>query len=295
MTEPETGNDALRRVLNSEGYGFQSAILKKCINETNWHDGVDEFPVELHDSAVHVDFILGYHTDLLVAECKRVDGWTWAFARGNSATSGSWGARPVVDYLAKVTAVDSPLRGQIQQQPRSLAALGGSPYNVSVEMKARHKTVGDQPAKARPRSLDSAVTQVLRARGGLLSLIAKRNAADHIAGAVVPVIFTTATLLVTEVDLSDADLADGRLASVEAKAVDALWFNYRLPKLLRPEIPIALGQNQGYYSSNIARLQRSIDREMSRSIGIVRPEGVTAFLNSLGEAVAHGGQEVAPW
>jgi len=74
------------------------------------------------------------------------------------------------------------------------------------------------------------------ARVGLaFSMIANVGESPVISLRIVPAIFTTAELWTTDVDLSTADLATGKLGTdLKAQQVDWIWLNYNRSENLRP-------------------------------------------------------------
>ncbi len=98
--DPSVG---LRKVLDSHGYGFQYSVLKRCLESrpTVWRVAATEFPVQLNTTDTHIDFVLGYRSHLIVAECKRVNPAKsrWGFARSNLVGKALDSSRPRVDFL----------------------------------------------------------------------------------------------------------------------------------------------------------------------------------------------------
>jgi hypothetical protein len=91
----------------------------------------------------------------------------------------------------------------------------------------------------------------------------------------------------TESELRGADLATGLLSNpVEAVVTPWLWFHHNLSGDLRPKLPLVIeGQQKG-------TLRETLDREMTRSIAIVSPDGVKSFLNNLPLFVEHSTDRV---
>ena len=224
--------DGLRKVLNLHGYGFQYSTLKRCLEArpTVWQVAATEFPVELNDTDIHIDFILGYHSHLIVAECKRVDPALsrWGFARSKLVHSARSGSPPRVDFLEY-------LRGQVHRHAVSLNSVL-SPYHVGIEYKSGDK--GNSTGRGRD-ALIKAITQVLRGRGGLMEHLHREKAwggsVGFAGGVIILVVFTSAELLTTDSLLEDADLATGEMPKdMEASEQEWLWLDHHMSVDLRP-------------------------------------------------------------
>jgi hypothetical protein len=88
-------------VLNRHGYGFQNAVLERCLSCAGvfpWKEAVLEYSLTLNGRETHADFVLGSGTHLLGAECKRANGWRWGFVR-SGGSSWTLNQRPRADYL----------------------------------------------------------------------------------------------------------------------------------------------------------------------------------------------------
>jgi hypothetical protein len=87
------------------------------------------------------------------------------------------------------------------------------------------------------------------------------------------VIFTTARLWVTEGDLTEADLASGRLPEDWGvlKSVPWLWFSHNQSPALRHQVPSANAPD-GF------ELSRTLQTEYIRTIAVVGRQGIDEFL-----------------
>jgi len=227
-----------------------------------WKPAVVEYPVELNGVSTHIDFVLASGSHLIVVECKRVDGWTWGFARSFSQI-----VQPRADRLQWND-------GKLFRRACTIRGWKESSFDTAVEMKQHG---GD----ATPRTLDSAVAQVFRGRGGLMEDFAGRKQFRYAGGAVVPVILTTASLVTTDTALADAELQTGELLSVQATAKNFLAGS------LRPRVPREDRPNSPPPTKSEA-LQTSLAHDMARSVAIVHPTGIKYFLENLRNLVEHG-------
>jgi hypothetical protein len=90
----------------------------------------------------------------------------------------------------------------------------------------------------------------------------------------VPVIFTTARLSVAKGDLSAADLTTGILPEEWGTLISTpwLWYTHNQSPALRHRLPPS--------GETPASLSAAIHAEYSRTIAIVGPDGVDAFLTA---------------
>lgn len=269
---------ALKNVLNRHGYGFQYAALQRCLEQRFWHHAVSEYPVELNGRDIHIDFILGHGKNLIVAECKRTQGWTWGFARGHSATRARSAQQPRADFLTWNG-------GTLQRDPRSLYGWNKPPYDVALELKLRHENPKES---ATSKELNHALSQVLTGHGGLLDDLAQRQASEYGSGLVIPVIFTTAALIVTDTPLATADLQSGNISNIDTEPVEFVWYDYSITRSLRPT---RVGRAPRHMETSIAneQLRQTSDRDLVKSVAIVTATGIPEFLGYLSDVLASGG------
>ena len=154
-----------------------------------------------------------------------------------------------------------------------------SPYDVAIEMKQEHCIASDRGA------FDDALRQVIRARSGVIDeLVSNAGELRYGAGAVVPVIFTTAQLVATETALATAD-DQGRLPEVVTAERQWVWFDSNISKSLRPltshlsESATSTTTLRGPTKSEL--LRSALDRESRRSIAIVHETSIEPFLAEL--------------
>ena len=126
------------------------------------------------------------------------------------------------------------------------------------------------------QAIHQAVSQVLRATAGLINHLFKWSGRSFTTEGVVrfvPVVFTTAQVLITDVDLGAATLATGDLSAeaVKAQATDWVWFNHNRSPLLPADLE---------WADLSGDLAHELRREFARSIAIVGPEGVDKFLTT---------------
>jgi hypothetical protein len=243
-------------------------VLARCLQCGGihpWKEAVSEYPATLNDQETHIEFILGSGTHLLVAECKRIREGRWGFAR---AESPSLHRRPRADYLV-------PDQGQgTFRVVKRFGPPDHAPYDVFVEI-----PVGQGKSD---KTIEKALKQVMLARGALMQDLADAHANPlrYAGGAVVPVIFTTAELVTTETALRTADVHTGDLKTLEGTTTRSwIWFNWNLPRSLRPKIPYRQPDAASHTKTTL--LRSNLIRDMTRSVAIVNVSGIELFLNNL--------------
>ncbi len=266
-------SSVLRKTLNNHGHGFQYAVLRRTqqlaeAERSRWVFEGAEFPVATGTSITHIDFVLRTPSrrTYLVAECKRADPAraTWCFVR----TPYTW-RNPDDKEVVFENLVSDPNK-PVLAEPLSAYTTRGN-YRLAVDVRTGVKGDGEHRGRY---PVDDAAAQVLRGVSGLVNhLFPGHDRAFSQPGVVrfLPVIFTTAEIWVTEADLGEADLATGELDSskVEAKPVDWVWFTHnRSPALSHDHQPLPDSD-----------LSRALRREFARSIAVVGPSGIDAFLS----------------
>lgn len=275
--------------LNVHGYGFQYAVIQHIeavdgVRQLGWRFIGAEVPISLHGKELHADFIFYNERSgvYLVGECKRVDPALarWGFARtaytfGSRTLRGSnVMLRPVIDELYCPNASDDKLHLRPLELPQVQ-----SWYQVGVVIKTPEQK-GDGVTADRD-AISQAATQALRAANGFIELCAEnpgivhRTAGPHVPVCIVPVVFTTAALAASTLDLSHAALESGDLpSSMTFAAASWLWYQHALNRSLQAAV-------QG----------RSVAEEMPdwpayflrsavRTVAIVSPDGIADLLEA---------------
>ena len=278
MTQ-EDNNDlvsaGLKKVLNTHGYGFQYSVLHHAVqlfsdHKSGWLFDSAEFPVVAGKETTHIDFILRTLSsrNFLVCECKRVDPAKsyWCFSQAPYTWRNQSSPEIIFDqFICKPANICIPA-------PRIRSTQFGV-YHIGFEQKTA--AVGDGSSHG-GSAINEAVTQVLRGSSGLINHLfdhTRRTYKDEVLIRVIPVIFTTAQLWVTEADLGNADLITGNLSteSVNAKKVDWIWFNHNRSPRLRHDVQLES------YDSGID-LSTELKHEFARSVAIISSSGIDHFL-----------------
>ncbi len=266
--------EGLRATINRHGHAFQHAVLRRGeklagLRASKWLFDFAELPVEVRGQSTRIDFVLhqmdfsrGGPVRFLVAECKRANPAlsNWCFVKA-----------PYVkrDHREAVL-VDSVQRLQ-DQVAASVMELLGAPavYGIGYEIRGDEKGEGGPGRSA----IEDAAGQVMRGVNGLIELFALQPdlLALNQATPIIPVIFTTANLWVSDVDVGSAELSSGALpsGSVVVERKPWLWWQYQPGPGIVHSLPRAGGEGE---------LSRLGERWYTRTIAVVAPDGIDAFL-----------------
>ena len=263
-----------RKALDQHGYSFQYAVLR-IVNELHkvnspWFPVVPEFGVEAKGRDTRIDFVLGTRTArlFLVCECKRANPATanWCFAQAD------WPDKE--HHKAKTTA--AALRRTPEGHPRiNQANVLYAEQGYQVALQVRTSETGEASGSGRG-DIEEASTQVCRGLNGLLDFFSTRDdLLPHGTTAwFVPVVFTTAALWTSTVDLGSSDIATGRLPAGDLGLVrkDWLWLDY-------PQSPGI--KHSLLHDPVVPRSLRDIFyAEGLRRVAIVSPTGIEPFLTA---------------
>lgn len=277
--------------LNRHGYGFQYAVLgvaEKLSKAENprWILECSEFPVAVEKRGdTRIDFILRRATDnwnplskeqgiYLVAECKRVNpawGW-WCFAKAPYVSRTPRSNR----FIAEVA------ERRIRKEEEEPFRVGGycldmavSPYHVAFEVK-NNNAKGDLESgrKTCKDAIEDAAKQVCHGANGLVQHLCKRPPATTITDiVVVPVIFTTARLFATTIDLSKTDILSGNVDLSVSDLQEQSWVYL--------QYPVSRGLKHSFLSlRNSSELSDVLNAEYLRTIPIVSASGIGEFLRT---------------
>jgi hypothetical protein len=275
-------DDLFRGALNTEGYGFQHAVVQQihAHSSNTWEAVVTEFPVAYRDRATHIDVLAWCYNrkGLLVGECKRVNPkfGNWVFARSpftfDRYTNRTWLQKLVPADHTSVVARTAPV------------AIPVNPFHLAVEVKTpgSNKDVeGDVAGQPKGKALSQSLTQVAEGVNGLLDMLQRQKTLLRTQGEIlfIPTIFTTATLYATEnATLNLADLDTGHIPDATFEKKPWLWFEHNVSPNLLAEI-----QHEGFSGSQ--RFRDMLPAMHTRAIAIVSHEGVSSFLRAAANLV----------
>lgn len=229
-------NSHFRKALNSHGYGFQYSILRKAAElrddrKSTWGLVAGEFPVAINGFNTHIDFILrnsGYRSDnsttFLIAECKRANPAlsNWCFVKSPYIRLNRYPIDPFVFEFMQLNSSSTP--------PLWVSSISRhkqeESYHIAMEIASKEK--GDSFGKGRG-AIDEASAQVCRGLSGFVEVIAKYKSVLGSSTAVqfIPVIFTTAKLFTSSVDLSESDLLTGNIDASKMELVEKPFIFYQ--------------------------------------------------------------------
>jgi len=272
---------AFTKTLNRHGYGFQYRVLKEawelCGLGSHWVFNVSEFPVEVQGAGTRIDFVLSRRHDredgafYLLAECKRSNPAlsNWCFARApfvhENRVHGVSGYEPLI-----IDSCHLDERNAVQVSAKPSGKLYNA-YHIAVEVRSKG-IKGDSSGETR-QAIESAATQASRGLNGMIQFILGN---PHFLAAgrrahLLPAIFTTANIWVTEADLSTADLNTGNIDLSRSQFTKEPWiaFQYHLSP----------GLKHSYFSEErSSSLNSTMDADYVRTIPIVSPAGIEPFL-----------------
>jgi len=268
--------------LNQHGYSFQYSVLQTAwnferTNNSSFVFEVAEFPVEVQKAGTRIDFILRRSKPnilinnserplYLIAECKRVNPALadWCFVRA--------------PFTKRDPRVNTLLIDSIQIHDRA-----EGPFVISrrcplerddffqIGIDTRTGKQGDAEGHGRG-AIEDAATQVLRGLNGFIQFLDEKFLliSDTNGCELLPVIFTTANLWVSSVDLSKADLTTGNVLIPPDKFSKVGWllFQYNQSPGIKHNI-IQLSEIGG-----IGDLLESV---YVRTIPIINPSGIEEF------------------
>ncbi len=263
---------AYQNALNRHGYGFQYSVLNNILNlfnkeEISWLFEASEFPVNVQGFDTHIDFIIK-HSKIpfyIISECKRANPALsdWCFSKAPYVHKKQFNTYKlftdrVVQGWGTKLAVESYLLD------RSIEV-----YQIPMEIKTNEK--GDSDSKGRG-SFNDAITQVIRGLNGLIECIhSNKFLREKEWCDLLPVVFTSANLWTTNVDLSLSNLTDGKIDFSSANFVEKewIWFQYNQSPKLKHNV---------LRSSSPKEFDSVLDSEYSRSIAIVNSRFINNFL-----------------
>lgn len=271
---------AFEKVLNSHGYGFQYSVLKQASDlfsqkKSAWFFEASEFPVKVQDVGTRIDFILRHYYNnffYLLAECKRANPAlsNWCFARAPFVRRN----RSYEPYFLEHIELDE--KGLLYAYAKPTCSSERA-YHVALEVKTEEK--GDNKGQGRG-AIEEAATQICRGLNGMIEFLLRNNQMFEIQKRAVflPVIFTTAQIWASNVDLSSADIQSGKVDLTKMNCEKQSWVVYQYhmsPGLKHSSSPLKLLNSFG----------EIMDSEYIRTIPIVSPSGIESFFNWASESL----------
>lgn len=283
--EAERVGKSLETLLNVHGYNFQYAVLRRLeelYNEKKspWQFEGAELPVGAGSDVTHIDFVSTYYRQynsrdtqfILAAECKRVDpakGY-WCFSKA-PRTWGGLHREEHIQFDAFRHSAETNAYSGVAKSTYSRDPIYGLPFEVKTGEK------GDGIGSADKSAIKTAITQIFRGTSGLARYYSnpesKHELTSDVDYVIIPVIFTTAKIFVTDADISSADLSDGLLStdSVKVEEKEWIWLNHHRSVHLSNGLPM-MPPTDTY--------QDKYFLDFSRSVAIVNPSGIENFVQT---------------
>ena len=267
-------DDIYRNELNRHGYPFQDSVMRAAkelfeAGRSPWIFRAAEFPVGVRGRVTHIDFILEHRSKrlFLIAECKRANPALskWCFARNAFTVRNPRNSRLILQAAwLSGTATNRFLTGISTETSEQI-------YHLAIEIKSNKK--GDAQGQPKGEAFEKAGEQVCLGVNGMVEFFAGHPHLVPEGGKIhlVPVIFTTAQIFTSEIDLGSANLESGELDNIQANQTSRpwIWWQHNVsPTLVH-----------GQAVRPIARSMESVlEQEFSRSIAIVSSQGIESFL-----------------
>lgn len=284
MTDSESfisiRND-LQEALNRHGYAFQFSVLKKAQAAyddrriSRWRFEAAELPVRTESRDTRIDFVLSRHREdarmqwYLICECKRVNPsrGNWCFLRAPFIHR----SREMGFQRLLIECVE---RWQGEMQASGHPGNAVDAYGVGLAI--RESEPGDKAGKRDDDAIEDAASQVLRGVNGFANTLHThphllRWGNETAAALLIPAIFTTAKLWVSDADISSASINDGKidLSATSFEPKPWLWFAYHASPGLRHSL------KRRTFSPTIHNL---MDDDYIRHIAVVSTDGIEQFL-----------------
>ncbi len=289
MTAIDDIRSRFNNALDRHGYGFHYSVLRRAeeLNTSRlspWVFEVCEFPVEVQGSGTRIDFILRpsqREPYLLIAECKRADPKFshWCFVRA-----------PLVRRRESELFIADRVKCSLSGRPGELADPLVGPRDICGDITQRAYHIGlaikdvtstGEASASEQDAIEKAASQVCRGVNGLIETMQKRTALFRSANptpqgfyerTLLPVIFTTARLYVSEYNLSTADIHTGKCDISGAAFTETSWLYFQYH--LSPGI-----KHTAKSEGECTTIGGLLDNEYVRTIPIVTAAGVDSFLS----------------
>lgn len=282
MTDPQTDAQQLSeleaqfaKTLSSHGHALQYRALRALFPETQrplerWSFQAAEFPVASKDSDTRIDFLLMHRRSptTIVVECKRANPGlsNWCFVRVPRF------AQPHQPGSALIEMVQAIGNDRILSQIGHRGGIGDD-CHLGFELRAKEK--GDPCAEKRG-AIDDAATQVLRGVAGYVEFLAHQPQLipSNSSVMLIPVVLTTARLWLSNVDISDGDIATGNVDHRSVTLTERDFVALQCPS--GPGIT-----NAHRYEFHAESVTDALMQSFFKTVFIVRSTAFTSFLGKV--------------
>lgn len=295
-----TQNDPLENVrrsfeeaFNMQGFGFHHSVLRRAFELSNlggsaWLLEAIEVPVEVRGKDTRVDFVLSLRSYneqqphiYLLAECKRVNPayGMWCFGRTPFFNRTRSSEYYVIENLKRNENIYKMDKAEVFNPFVTQYPYKNNVYNIALDVRTKNNnpnnSTGNSTGQGTPgKAVEDAAGQILKGLNGFVEFVYKNpNILTQRKHAIfLPVIFTTAELWTTDIDISTANIDNGNLQLTKESLKKQSWLGYQyhqsqgLKHSLRPE----------NLESELGEL---IDVDFVRTIPIVSPSGIEDFLS----------------
>lgn len=289
---------AFQESLDRHGYPLQYSVLARLEElrgsaKSKWALESTEFPVEVpgHPHPTRIDFVLrdqrslgtsGLSTHYMLAECKRANPeyCDWCFVRAPYTREKPYEGYIVLDTL-DIQADNTVIARSSERYLGQIGAKEHPTYHHGIEIKGRKaddnaKREGSDPNKS--DEIEKAVTQVLLGLNGMIEFIALHPDLYGTRVRLVtflPVIFTTARLWVSAVDLRAASLVSGNVDLSGSDFYETPWLLYQYSLSPGLKHKQQLQKRDSWYES----LAPIVWQDYVRTVAIVNTsQGVEKFI-----------------
>lgn len=263
-------SERFEKSLAVHGFSFQYGVAEyfrrmEVNQEFNWRVAAIEFPVSVQGRDTRIDLILSRPNQqiMIVAECKRANPALadWCFARTDYPCPESLRDWVYLETIQRNKTADFGFEAISDRVGRSEHI-----YHLGQEVRTHEQ--GDKSGHGRG-AIEDAVSQVLRGMNGLVEEFLSRHDIpfpDRLS--LLPVVFTTADLWVTDTPLSDADPLSGELPlETELRKLEWLYYQYNQSKSLK----------HGLHVPAPPELKEILVADYTRTVAIVSASGMRRF------------------
>jgi hypothetical protein len=280
MTHKNGAHEKAIKALEEHGFLFQQRCLAEIRNGAqSYLFESEEYPVSISEEETSIDFVFrtraGAQT-YLIFECKRVnpDYLSWLFFRPKSQSTATF-LSTKIDFSGRAI-------NEFWLQTATLDLFSGkeNPYvSGGLELSEREGKSARPGRTSRTTAIQEACQQVLTGVGGLALEHYEWRGRQESTGPwyYLPIVLTTANLLLTEFDESEIGLRTGQLPISKANTKSVDWVVLTFP--VRGSLQVTKPTHSAYYPcgpSDDFRLRFKV-----KSVAIVRGEKVLDFLRSI--------------
>lgn len=267
----ERAQKGFEQTLNSQGYSFQYSVVKAAQDlyphSSAWRFEATEFPVEVRGSTTRIDILLKHKQSrpfYLLAECKRVNPAlsNWCFVR----------APYVHNYMHRNAIVLERAEYDVHDLMSAFAneiVVSDELFHIALEAKSDDKGEPRGPSRG---TIEDSVTQVLRGLNGMIDFVSgKRDLFENERRIdFLPVVFTTAQIWSSDVDLSTANIETGNIELSKTNFIRRDWLIY--------QYHMSPGLKHSHVKHIPGTIGEIMQQQYIRSIAIVSPTGIAPFL-----------------